>query len=691
MLETAYDDLIWSEDDESDPVESQHSDIDIMKAKKKHATFTEDENLVTEGRILLPNERTLTIHDGSLRLNSHPDLLPHEEKFISVSNFRIPLPYLPPHIKSFLGDKFINDLWNQFLSFDVNESGLLEFGKLLEIFKCMENLGYKVPFHLLKFDLDEDDYVEYTEVIEEISKLLSSEKFKSSAAEMLKIEQKSIHKLRITGCRAVIIDNNKRKLTLCCSNHSCICEHKLNYQDKVPEKNYNSGSHRLNVIFNRFNSDLNNKVRVRHVPAIMDEAKIPYDLKRKPKSYWDLQKDFYITTMNQLMEIITEIRTDKDEIVDLNYAVPVWLTKEFSKPEIIMFRNRFQVADYDTKTTLTPAKLKVLMEGLGLRMNIEECEKLVKSCDMRGVGSITFSEFLGMMFKLEHGALKILSDTEGLLEKIILEAKSQNRVFEEIENINSDIRNSDADVEAFQYNPIAGVKISRYGGFPVSCEFSITGPQNTPYEGGEFKFIVTFDGSYPFSPPICKFLTRIYCINVYCYMNGEGILPHIKAVWRPEWDVMRLLLHVMELLRNPDINLVPENVLELLELCQPQTQSMPSAQYGSEEGESRFESQPDEYEFDQDDYSDETDVVNNKMIQEGNIAPETSTEVESVATESQGDTRSEETKEIVAAALSKSYNRMDLIHFNMCLQYLTNRSAYESFAREFTQRFAVKS
>jgi len=243
-MQSAVDELIWSDDEDSNYVESQRGKSESSPAIKR-ATYTEDEDLVSAGRILAQNERKLRIYDGSLHLHPPCDLLPHENKFAADSSLRRPLPYLPPHIKTQLGDKFICDLWNQFLSFDVNESGLLEFGKLLEIYKLMANLGYNIPFQLLKFELEEDDYVEFTEVIEELSILMSSDQFKSSAAELLKIEHKSIHKLRITGCRAVIIDNNKRKLTLCCSNYSCICEHKLNYKDTVREKQYNSGNHRL--------------------------------------------------------------------------------------------------------------------------------------------------------------------------------------------------------------------------------------------------------------------------------------------------------------------------------------------------------------------------------------------------------------------------------------------------------------
>ena len=49
---------------------------------------------------------------------------------------------------------------------------------------------------------------------------------------------------------------------------------------------------------------------------------------------------------------------------------------------------------------------------------------------------------------------------------------------------------------------------------------NIHGPANSPYQNGIFKFNLKFPQNYPFSPPECKFLTRIY----HCNVNSEGLV-----------------------------------------------------------------------------------------------------------------------------------------------------------------------
>ena len=55
----------------------------------------------------------------------------------------------------------------------------------------------------------------------------------------------------------------------------------------------------------------------------------------------------------------------------------------------------------------------------------------------------------------------------------------------------------------------------------------VTGPFDTPYEGGLFHFFIRFPPNYPFSPPRVKFMTtddgRVR-FNPNLYQNGKVCL-----------------------------------------------------------------------------------------------------------------------------------------------------------------------
>ncbi|XP_065905280.1 ubiquitin-conjugating enzyme E2-24 kDa-like isoform X2 [Dysidea avara] len=85
---------------------------------------------------------------------------------------------------------------------------------------------------------------------------------------------------------------------------------------------------------------------------------------------------------------------------------------------------------------------------------------------------------------------------------------------------------------------------------------TITGPPDTPYEGGTFFVELTFSPEYPFKPPKVIFRTKIY----HCNINSQGMvcLDILKEQWSPAFSIKKILLSISYLLQqcNPDDPLV---------------------------------------------------------------------------------------------------------------------------------------
>ena len=87
---------------------------------------------------------------------------------------------------------------------------------------------------------------------------------------------------------------------------------------------------------------------------------------------------------------------------------------------------------------------------------------------------------------------------------------------------------------------------------------SLTGPENSPYEGGTFNLSIEFPKDYPFKPPKCTFRTRIYHPNINS--NGTICLNILQQDWDPRLTIDKVLLSICSFLDDPDFEnpLVPE-------------------------------------------------------------------------------------------------------------------------------------
>ena len=84
------------------------------------------------------------------------------------------------------------------------------------------------------------------------------------------------------------------------------------------------------------------------------------------------------------------------------------------------------------------------------------------------------------------------------------------------------------------------------------------GPDDSPFSGGVFFLNIHFPTDYPFKPPKCQFVTKIYHPNINA--NGGICLDILKDQWSPALTISKVLLSISSLLTdaNPKDPLVPD-------------------------------------------------------------------------------------------------------------------------------------
>ncbi|XP_064606478.1 ubiquitin-conjugating enzyme E2 N-like [Liolophura sinensis] len=79
---------------------------------------------------------------------------------------------------------------------------------------------------------------------------------------------------------------------------------------------------------------------------------------------------------------------------------------------------------------------------------------------------------------------------------------------------------------------------------------NVSGPADSPYEGGVFKLELFLPEEYPMSAPRVRFMTKIYHPNID--KLGRICLDILKDKWSPALQIRTVLLSVQALLSAPN-------------------------------------------------------------------------------------------------------------------------------------------
>nr|UXY87269.1 ubiquitin-conjugating enzyme E2-21 KD [Cryptomonas sp.] len=81
----------------------------------------------------------------------------------------------------------------------------------------------------------------------------------------------------------------------------------------------------------------------------------------------------------------------------------------------------------------------------------------------------------------------------------------------------------------------------------------IRGPVGTPYQDSFLEVICYISNSYPVTPPVIKFKSKIFHPNVHPG-TGEICLDILKNQWTPAWTLLYIFKAILILLSNPEPN-----------------------------------------------------------------------------------------------------------------------------------------
>ena len=106
------------------------------------------------------------------------------------------------------------------------------------------------------------------------------------------------------------------------------------------------------------------------------------------------------------------------------------------------------------------------------------------------------------------------------------------------------------ETQKLKKDPISGISAEPFSDNPRYFNVIITGPKDSPYDGGKFHLQLYLPEEYPMVPPKCIFMTKIYHPNID--FLGRICLDILKKNWSPALQIRAVLLSIQSLLNEPN-------------------------------------------------------------------------------------------------------------------------------------------
>ncbi|KAF5288008.1 hypothetical protein FQA39_LY15562 [Lamprigera yunnana] len=105
------------------------------------------------------------------------------------------------------------------------------------------------------------------------------------------------------------------------------------------------------------------------------------------------------------------------------------------------------------------------------------------------------------------------------------------------------------ELRAMRMDPPEGIQAKPLDGACCHWQATIEGPTGSPYEGGLFFLYIQIPFTYPMSPPVVRFLTKILHPNVS--RHGDIGIDAIHYNWSLALTINKVLLSIQSLLTDP--------------------------------------------------------------------------------------------------------------------------------------------